>query len=160
MDLISREDALEAIERLILPQGKGETAAEEINRVAWRCAINCAEEMIGHLPTIDPVKRGRWMNSEMDEAFRIADEVRMAVECKTAKECWELARNGEIQRVKHGRWIETKEWGGRNFSCSECRFEFAVDTCMLKPTWNYCPNCGARMDVPDNDVGETEGEEG
>ena len=98
-DLISRQAAIEAIERLILPQGKGETAAEEINRVAWRCAINCAEEMIGHLPTAE----------------------------------------------RAGKWIATKEWGGRNFSCSECRFEFTVDTCMLKPIWNYCPNCGARM---------------
>lgn len=59
-DYIDRQAAIDAIEMLILPQTKGETAAEEINRVAWRCAINCAEEMIGHLPTIDPVKHGRW----------------------------------------------------------------------------------------------------
>ena len=61
-DLISREDAIDAIERLILPQTKGETAAEEINRVAWRCAINCAEEMIGHLPSVEPErKKGKWL---------------------------------------------------------------------------------------------------
>lgn len=59
-DLISRQAAIDAIERLILPQTKGETMAEEINRVAWRCAINCAEEMIGHLPSIEPVKHGEW----------------------------------------------------------------------------------------------------
>ena len=58
-DLISRQAAIDAIERLILPQVKGETAAEEINRVAWRCAINCAEEMIGHLPSAE--RRGRWI---------------------------------------------------------------------------------------------------
>lgn len=58
-DLISRQAAIDAIERLILPQTKGETAAEEINRVAWRCAINCAEEMIGHLPSAE--RRGRWV---------------------------------------------------------------------------------------------------
>lgn len=57
-DLISRQAAIDAIERLILPQVKGETAAEEINRVAWRCAINCAEEMIGHLPSAE--RHGRW----------------------------------------------------------------------------------------------------
>ena len=56
-DYIDRQAAIDAIERLILPQTKGETAAEEIKRVAWRCAINCAEEMIGHLPTVEPVVR-------------------------------------------------------------------------------------------------------
>lgn len=63
-DLISRQAAIDAIDRLILPQTKGETAAEEINRVAWRCAINCAEEIIGHLPTIDPVKHGKWIEKD------------------------------------------------------------------------------------------------
>ena len=58
-DTISRQAALDAIDRLILPQVKGETAAEEINRVAWRCAINCAEEMIGHLPSAE--RHGRWI---------------------------------------------------------------------------------------------------
>ena len=62
-DYIDRRAALDAIEKLILPQKKGETAAEEINRVAWRCAINCAEEMIGHLQSADvePVRHGRWI---------------------------------------------------------------------------------------------------
>ena len=58
-DLISRQAAIDAIEKLILPQVKGDTAAEEINRVAWRCAINCAEEMIGHLPSAE--RHGRWI---------------------------------------------------------------------------------------------------
>ena len=58
-DTISRQAAIDAIERLILPQVKGETEAEEINRVAWRCAINCAEEMIVHLPSAE--RRGRWI---------------------------------------------------------------------------------------------------
>lgn len=53
-DYIDRQAAIDAIEKLILPQTKGETMAEEINRVAWGCAINCAEKMIGHLPTAQP----------------------------------------------------------------------------------------------------------
>lgn len=64
-DTINRQDAIDAIERLILPQVKGETAAEEINRVAWRCAINCAEEMIVHLPSAE--RRGRWEHYEHRE---------------------------------------------------------------------------------------------
>ena len=61
-DTISRQAAIDAIDRLILPQTKGETAAEEINRVAWRCAINCAEEMIGHLPSAE--RHGMWVDVE------------------------------------------------------------------------------------------------
>lgn len=70
-----------------------------------------------------------------DETCRIASEIRMAVGCKTAKECWELIRNGEIQRVKHGRW----EWKHHEFVCSECK------AISLRAKHNYCPNCGARM---------------
>ena len=46
---------------------------------------------------------------------------------------------------RKGKWIATKEWGGRNYSCSCCHFSFMVDTCMREPMWNYCPNCGAEM---------------
>ncbi|MCR4712285.1 MAG: hypothetical protein K5707_08280 [Clostridia bacterium] len=56
-----------------------------------------------------------------------------------------------IEERKTGRWIETKVWGGRNFFCSECRHEFTVDTCMMKPIWNYCPNCGSRMDLEEDE---------
>ena len=65
-DLISRQAAIDAVEKLYLPQTKGETAAEEINRVAWRCALNCAEEMIGHLPSAQPErKKGKWIGKPL-----------------------------------------------------------------------------------------------
>lgn len=51
-----------------------------------------------------------------------------------------------IDQVKHGKWEETGDKGGRNYACNCCRFAFIVDTCMGEPMWNYCPNCGARMD--------------
>lgn len=47
---------------------------------------------------------------------------------------------------RKGKWIATQEWGGRNYSCSCCKFSFMVDTCMLEPMWNFCPNCGAIME--------------
>lgn len=46
---------------------------------------------------------------------------------------------------RKGKWIATQEWGGRNYSCSCCKFSFMVETCMLEPLWNFCPNCGAEM---------------
>ena len=58
----------------------------------------------------------------------------------------------DLPSAQHkGKWIATKEWGGRNYSCSCCNFSFMVDTCMLEPMWNYCPNCGAKMEGGTND---------
>lgn len=51
-----------------------------------------------------------------------------------------------IDPVNHGEWNETGDRGGRNYACGCCRFTFIVDTCMGEPMWNYCPNCGAKMD--------------
>ena len=39
----------------------------------------------------------------------------------------------DVAPVRHGRWVE-------GIACSECR---QVD--LSKP--NYCPNCGAKMDL-------------
>ena len=62
MDLIDRQVAIEAIEKLLLPQINGETAAAEINHIAWLCAINCAKVMIKHLPSAQPERRaGKWI---------------------------------------------------------------------------------------------------
>lgn len=52
---------------------------------------------------------------------------------------------------RKGKWIATQEWGGRNYSCSCCKFSFIVDTCMLEPMWNFCPNCGAMMEGSANE---------
>ena len=119
-DYIDRQAAIDAIEKLILPQTKGETMAEEINRVAWRCAINCAEEMIGHLPGIEPVKHGRW---EFETAWQY-------------KPC-------------DGRGLERKAIFGttkRTFNrlkCSGCKKVVVVDDTIH---YAYCPHCGAKME--------------
>ena len=88
-----------------------------------------------------------------DEIFRIASEIRIAVGCKTAKECWELARNGDIRIVKHGRWINDKGL----YKCSVCN-NFTITgwaNCIpiehMNKTMKYCNNCGARMDGEEND---------
>lgn len=77
-----------------------------------------------------------------DETCRIASDIRMATGCKTAKECWELIRNGEIQRVKHGHWIFGDTKGHSWMKCSEC----CVSQSGQTATFTYCPNCGSRMD--------------
>ena len=50
------------------------------------------------------------------------------------------------ERIK-GRWISADAiFGGEPFYCSECG-ENTRDTVMGKPRWNFCPNCGAEMEV-------------
>lgn len=58
----------------------------------------------------------------------------------------------EAEPVKHGRWVEAVRWirtDGHKKSlrwkrCSNCGFR-------VKPKFakNYCPNCGAKMDLED-----------
>lgn len=50
------------------------------------------------------------------------------------------------ERIK-GRWISADAiFGGEPFYCSKCG-ENTRDTVMGKPRWNFCPNCGAEMEV-------------
>ncbi len=43
--------------------------------------------------------------------------------------------------VVHGRWLKHHS---NRYECSCCKVHFI--TCRAKD-WNYCPNCGARMDL-------------
>ena len=47
--------------------------------------------------------------------------------------------------VVHGRWIKHHS---NRYECSCCKVHFI--TCRAK-TWNYCPNCGAKMDGDGNE---------
>ena len=46
--------------------------------------------------------------------------------------------------VKHGRW-ERAEYHGF-LRCSKCKDVYIDDTWVADGKWNYCPNCGAKMD--------------
>ena len=47
--------------------------------------------------------------------------------------------SADVEPVRRGRW---EFIGGRSWSCVECGWIYAPN----KPKYNYCPNCGARMD--------------
>ena len=63
-----------------------------------------------------------------------------------------------IDPVKHGKWEMGGGYPFPEWTCSRCNIIFCGSEEYVKKC-NYCPNCGARMDVPDNDVGKSEGEE-
>ena len=51
----------------------------------------------------------------------------------------------EFEPVKHGQWIDHnyKEFPIGRYECSVCGAKHDME-------WNYCPNCGARMDGEEN----------
>lgn len=67
-----------------------------------------------------------------------------------------------VEPAKHGRWIVVSDGYGNGDAtahiceCSECKDTIWV---YKKATrrWNYCPNCGARMDLKEE--AETEHEQ-
>ena len=49
----------------------------------------------------------------------------------------------DVAPVRHGRWIEKDKYSfGIFYDCSICG-DRILDT---GHSWNYCPNCGAKMD--------------
>jgi hypothetical protein len=46
----------------------------------------------------------------------------------------------DVAKVKHGAWKQENEI----FKCSECEYAFENEGYIH--FFNYCPNCGARMD--------------
>ena len=64
-----------------------------------------------------------------------------------------LDRQPTVDAVRHGIWI--KKAGGKQCDCSVCGTWFD-NTCNydIRKDWNYCPNCGAKMD--DKMDGESE----
>ena len=50
----------------------------------------------------------------------------------------------DVAPAVHGRWIEHKKYiFGTMYDCSVC-YNRILDN---GHAWNYCPNCGARMDA-------------
>ena len=54
----------------------------------------------------------------------------------------------EVAQVRHGRWIEQEKYTfGVLYDCSIC-----VNRILDNGhSWNYCPNCGCRMDGGDDE---------
>ena len=54
----------------------------------------------------------------------------------------------DVAPVRHGRWLQKKHkifGNAYDYVCSECGCDYAL------AEYNYCPNCGAKMDGVDNE---------
>lgn len=49
----------------------------------------------------------------------------------------------DAEPVRHGHWIEDDDGDGRHCSICGEDYCYAISNCEL---YNYCPNCGAKMD--------------
>ena len=75
------------------------------------------------------------------------------------------APTADVVEVKHGEWLQTKEPLGYKdvdcIECSACRDSWIIDEDFdfefHKQYWNYCPNCGAKMDGKDINVPTIDG---
>ena len=55
-------------------------------------------------------------------------------------------KSADVSPVRHGRW----EWDTEDiYRCSNCAEKSHVKEVMGHPEWDYCPNCGAKMDGGD-----------
>lgn len=59
----------------------------------------------------------------------------------------------DVEPVRHGRWVRTEDdWNSlTTFQCTVCgeEFCFEIDEDLTLLNYNYCPNCGAKMVLED-----------
>ena len=84
-----------------------------------------ADFMIGEVPTF---YGGIWNEARVKDFIRCAPTI-------------------DAEPVRHGRWLADNNNPYESaYVCSCCKLSEVVPTRMYKPLWEYCPNCGARME--------------
>lgn len=53
----------------------------------------------------------------------------------------------DVAPVVHGRWIRKPHWCVSCSYCGKCTHDYEGEV----ESYNYCPNCGAKMDERDGD---------
>lgn len=52
------------------------------------------------------------------------------------------------EHIKHGKWVDPEDDNGQiEWHCNMCHK--VIYTLYGKPPFNYCPHCGARMNLED-----------
>lgn len=102
---------------------KREDAIKAIEREAYRHDyLDHIIEIVDGVPSADVVPMERYKSME--------------------NTCVKLQKSlADVAPVRHGRWEEY----GKTWWCSECGFETGL-------RWDYCPDCGARMDGGNNEI--------
>lgn len=109
------------------------------------------------------------MNEYIDRGrFKESVEERYCKPCKEegkdyngcrCRACWvddmidevDCFQPADVAPVVHGRWIEDHDY----LKCAECGVMVQWDFTFFDiGSWNYCPNCGAKMDGGGEDAAD------
>ena len=76
---------------------------------------------------------------ERREALMVGDKL---VSVYAMKSFIKNRPSADVAQVRYGRW----EWDTEDiYRCSNCAEKSHVKEVMGHPEWDYCPNCGAKM---------------
>lgn len=85
------------------------------------------------------------LEQSLDDYCELNDEGKTAF--SMAISALELFGNSEqlpSAQPRKGKWMpDNTNYYDERHICSECNANYKVDTCMGKPSWNFCPNCGS-----------------
>ena len=97
-------------------------------------AIKCAEESYKMWCLAMAAADGE---REINKCYKMQDV------CKAIGEVFKIVPAADVAPVVHGRWVN-------GCQCSVCGDKHGPYNSRHRPYYNYCPNCGAKMDEEDN----------
>ena len=146
-DLISRQDAIDALSDAEDAFGYLTKDWEEVLMGVTSAEPRVVGELISRQAAIDALAEDMPSAYTPDGSHPADEGIFMAQEIYA--DCIQTLKELPSAEPKRGRWISADAiFGGVPFYCSECG-ENTLDTVMGKPRWNFCPNCGAKMEAAD-----------
>lgn len=132
-DLISRQAAIDVIEDVETKRLKGEI------EMIYAHAINGLRA----LPSAQPERKpgASDLISRCELFNRLAN-------VKDLGEAFAVIQGMPTAQPLTGKWIpDNNNYYDERYICSQCGVSYKVDTCMGKPSWDFCPACGTKMEV-------------
>ena len=143
--------------KLIIAEKLEEYKASGVSELTeWQKGWNDAiDTIMNETPTVDAVPLEDYKSMEqtvnkLTKALADAEPTEEQVKEYCRKRCLvivtselfnEMKARWSAEPVRHGHWIE--EIG--MFLCSECGDSWGTETEEMVRSFNYCPNCGAKM---------------
>lgn len=126
-----------------------------------KCGIDFKTDTIQKMLS-NIVRRYEIQISDDNELFVISDrnlfsqKKHMLIQCMMSLSIYiDWLFDVEAIPIKHGNWITNDAYKPTKiFSCSECKGLIQLGHYAYKCYYNYCPNCGAKMDGGENNAGD------